>query len=111
MSPLFGAVITCEWCNVSRIYTTLVQDIVENGVSSASFDLVGLEFRLGGLLGLALGWAGWTALLSGTLLGWCAAAVSLLVFRMARRVRHGGYVRLGPFLLAGALAALLIQPS
>ena len=73
--------------------------------------LGGGDLRLGGLLGLALGWAGWTAVVGGTLLGWCAAAVSLLVFRMTRRVRHGGYVRLGPFLLAGALAALLIQPS
>jgi leader peptidase (prepilin peptidase) / N-methyltransferase len=73
--------------------------------------LGGGDLRLGGLLGLALGWAGWTALLSGTLLGWSAAAVSLLVLRMTRRTPHDGYIRLGPFLLAGALAALLIQPT
>lgn len=72
--------------------------------------LGGGDLRLGGLLGLALGWAGWTAVIDGTLLGWCAAAVSLLVFRKTRRLQHDGYIRLGPFLLAGALAALLIQP-
>ena len=71
----------------------------------------GGDLRLSGLLGLALGWAGWTALLSGTLLGWCAAAAWLLALRMTRRVPRDGYIRLGPFLLAGALAALLIQPS
>lgn len=72
--------------------------------------LGGGDLRLGGLLGLALGWAGWTAVIDGTLLGWCAAAVSLLVFRKMRRFQHDGYVRLGPFLLAGAFAAVLIQP-
>ena len=73
--------------------------------------LGGGDLRLSGLLGLALGWAGWTAVLGGTLLGWSAAAVWLLMLRMTRRVPHDGDLRLGPFLLAGALAALLIQPT
>jgi leader peptidase (prepilin peptidase)/N-methyltransferase len=73
--------------------------------------LGGGDLRLGGLLGLALGWTGWTALLSGTLFGWCTAAVWLIALRMARRGPQDGYIRLGPFLLAGALAAVLIQPT
>ncbi|WP_216209730.1 prepilin peptidase [Amycolatopsis aidingensis] len=71
----------------------------------------GGDLRLGGLLGIALGWAGWTAVLVGTLLGWLTAAIALLALRAARRLEPGSDVPLGPFLLAGALAVVLIQPG
>jgi leader peptidase (prepilin peptidase) / N-methyltransferase len=73
--------------------------------------LGGGDLRLGGMLGLALGWAGWTAVIGGTLLGWSAAAASLLVHRITRRGPRDSDIRLGPFLLAGALTALLITPT
>lgn len=73
--------------------------------------LGGGDLRLGALLGLALGWAGWSAVLGGTLFGWFSAAVALLVLRIARRSRTGRDVPLGPFLIIGAFAAVLIQPT
>ena len=69
--------------------------------------LGGGDLRLGGLLGLALGWAGWPAVLEGTLAGWVAAAVALPVLRLVQRPGGDRYIRLGPFLIFGAFAAVL----
>lgn len=69
--------------------------------------LGGGDLRLSGLLGLALGWAGWTAVLTGTLLGWLAAAIALLVLRIGRGSDASHDIPLGPFLITGTLAAVL----
>lgn len=68
----------------------------------------GGDLRLGGLLGIALGWAGWPAVLAGTLFGWLAAAIALLVLRAVRRPGPPLDVPLGPFLVIGAFVAVLI---
>lgn len=68
----------------------------------------GGDLRLGGLLGIALGWTGWTAVLAGTLFGWLAAAIALLVLRAVRRPGPSLDVPLGPFLIIGAFLAVLI---
>lgn len=73
--------------------------------------LGGGDLRLGGLLGLALGWTGWSAILTGTLSGWLAAAVALLVLRIVRRPEPSRNVPLGPFLVIGAFAAVLAGPA
>lgn len=72
--------------------------------------LGGGDLRLGGMLGLALGWTGWVTLLAGTLLGWLSAAIALVVLRSARRAEPSNEISLGPFLVVGALVAILIQP-
>ncbi len=69
--------------------------------------LGGGDLRLGGLLGLALGWTSWTAILMGTLVGWLAAATAVLAVRIVRRAEHGLEVPLGPFLVIGAFIAIL----
>lgn len=69
--------------------------------------LGGGDLRLSGLLGLALGWTGWTAVLTGTLLGWLAAAIALLVLRIGRGSDASHEIPLGPFLITGTLAAVL----
>ncbi|MGB3441118.1 MAG: prepilin peptidase [Actinophytocola sp.] len=69
----------------------------------------GGDLRLSGLLGLALGWAGWTALLTGTLLGWLAAAIAILVLRIGRGSEASDDIPLGPFLITGTLAAMLVS--
>lgn len=73
--------------------------------------LGGGDLRLGGLLGLALGWAGWTALLYGTLLGWLSAALALLVLRVIRGPELARQIPLGPFLIFGAIVAVLVSPA
>src|SRR6266699_1302424 len=66
---------------------------------------------LGGLaLGAAyllLGWAGWRALLTGASLGFVLAAVVGLVMLATRRTSRRSMISFGPYMLAGALLAVL----
>ena len=68
------------------------------------------DVKLGGLLGLALGWLGWPALVTATFLGWCDAAVVWLVLRVARRRARDSLLPMGPFLLAAALFVVCMNP-
>lgn len=65
------------------------------------------DVKLGGLLGLALGWTSWSALLVGVFLGWSLAAVARLALRLTRRIGRDSTMPLGPFLLAGAFVGVL----
>lgn len=73
-------------------------------------EMGGGDLRLGGLLGLALGWISWTSVLTGTLFGWFAAAIAVTVRRAVPRADAQRDLPLGPFLVAGAFVAVLIQP-
>ncbi len=68
------------------------------------------DVKLGGLLGLALGWLGWPALVTATFLGWCAAAVVWLVLRVAGRRARDSLLPMGPFFLAAALVVVCTAP-
>jgi leader peptidase (prepilin peptidase)/N-methyltransferase len=68
----------------------------------------GHPVKLGALLGLALGWAGWQVLLAGVFLGWCFAGITWLVLRVTgRRVR---LLPARPFLLLRAFVAIGAMP-
>lgn len=69
------------------------------------------DVKLGGLLGLALGWLGWSALVTATVLGWFAAALVWLLLRATRRRPRGSLVPMGPFLLIGALVTITVVPT
>jgi leader peptidase (prepilin peptidase)/N-methyltransferase len=69
------------------------------------------DVKLGGLLGLALGWLSWSALVTATVLGWFAAVVVWLLLRVTRRRTGGSLVPMGPFLLLGALVAITVVPT
>jgi leader peptidase (prepilin peptidase) / N-methyltransferase len=69
--------------------------------------LGGGDVKLAGLVGLVLGWLGWPALLSGTILGFVLAAVASMALLAARRVTMRSAISFGPFLLGGALLAIL----
>ncbi len=71
--------------------------------------LGGGDVKLGGLIGLALGWSGWAAIPTGILLGWFGAAVWVLLARLFGHRRTSRPVSLAPFLLAGAVVALAID--
>jgi leader peptidase (prepilin peptidase)/N-methyltransferase len=73
--------------------------------------LGGGDVRLGGLLGLALGWFSWPALLVGTLLGWLGAAIGVLVVRRVRGPDASHDMPLGPFLIAGTFLIVLLDSS
>lgn len=61
------------------------------------------DVKLGGLLGLALGWSGWSTVISATFLAWFTAALAWMILRVARRRPRNSLLPMGPFLLLGAL--------
>jgi leader peptidase (prepilin peptidase)/N-methyltransferase len=66
------------------------------------------DVKLSGLLGLYLGWLGPGALIAGLFLGYALAAVTGLALIATRRASRKSLLPFGPFLLAGALAAVLL---
>jgi leader peptidase (prepilin peptidase)/N-methyltransferase len=70
--------------------------------------LGGGDIKLAGLAGLALGWLGWPAVTTAAVLGFALSAVASLALLAARRVRLNSAVCFGPFLLGGAMMAVLI---
>jgi leader peptidase (prepilin peptidase)/N-methyltransferase len=64
------------------------------------------DVKLGILLGLILGWAGWGTALAGVLYGFVLASVVAVVLLLQGRGRST-YIAFGPYLILGALAALV----
>ncbi len=60
------------------------------------------DVKLAALLGLYLGWLGWTAVLLGALAGFVVQAVAALVLLAARRITLRGDLPFGPAMLIGA---------
>ncbi|WP_350276401.1 A24 family peptidase [Kribbella sp. HUAS MG21] len=69
--------------------------------------LGGGDVKLAGGLGIALGWLGWPALFAGTLLGFLSMGLVGAGLVVARRVTLQQTVSFGPFMLGGALLAVL----
>lgn len=70
--------------------------------------LGGGDIKLAGLAGLALGWLGWPAVAIAAALGFSLSAVVSLALLATRRVSLDSAVCFGPFLLGGALLAVLM---
>ena len=66
------------------------------------------DIEFGGLFGLYLGWLGWSALATGTILAWLLAAAALPLRRVVTP-GHRGALPAGPFLAIGALVAILLS--
>jgi leader peptidase (prepilin peptidase) / N-methyltransferase len=69
--------------------------------------LGGGDIKLAGVAGLALGWLGWPVLIAGGALGFVLSAVASLGLLAARRVTLHSAISFGPFLIGGALLAML----
>jgi leader peptidase (prepilin peptidase) / N-methyltransferase len=76
------------------------------GIASRG-QLGGGDIKLAGLVGLVLGWLGWPALISGAILGFVLSALASVALLAARRVTLRSAISFGPFLLGGALLAVL----
>ncbi|WP_329365399.1 A24 family peptidase [Streptomyces sp. NBC_00669] len=68
------------------------------------------DVKLAPTLGLVLGWYGWGAVITGTFAGFLLGAVVGLVLIATRRATRKTAMPFGPFMLAGALTALLLVP-
>ena len=64
------------------------------------------DVRLSGLIGMALGWLGWSAVLVGTYAGFLLGAVIGGVLALLRVVDRRGYP-FGPFMLVGVVLGVL----
>ncbi|HEY0637341.1 MAG TPA: A24 family peptidase [Pseudonocardiaceae bacterium] len=70
--------------------------------------LGGGDVKLAGLLGLALGWLGWHALLWGTTLAFVLFALVGLALLATRRITARSHLPFGPFMLAATLLTVLL---
>ncbi|MFI1096849.1 prepilin peptidase [Streptomyces sp. NPDC020917] len=66
------------------------------------------DVKLAPTVGLALGWYGWGTVFVGTMLGFGLGAVLGLALIVTRRADRKTPIPFGPFILAGAFAALLL---
>jgi leader peptidase (prepilin peptidase) / N-methyltransferase len=71
--------------------------------------LGGGDVKLAGVAGLALGWLGWSTLVWGAVLGFLLSAVVSLALLTLRRITLRSEICFGPFLLGGALLAILLS--
>lgn len=65
------------------------------------------DVKWSGVVGLLLGWLGWPAVATGTLLAFAAAALAVTIL-WAATSRRSPLVPMAPFMTAGALAAVLV---
>jgi leader peptidase (prepilin peptidase) / N-methyltransferase len=68
----------------------------------------GGDIKLAGLAGLALGWLGWSTLITGAALGFVLSALVSVALLATRRIKLHSAISFGPFLLGGALLAALM---
>jgi leader peptidase (prepilin peptidase) / N-methyltransferase len=69
--------------------------------------LGGGDIKFAGVAGLALGWLGWPVLILGAALGFVLAAVASLALLAARRITLHSVISFGPYLIGGAILAML----
>ncbi len=65
------------------------------------------DVKLAGVLGLYLGWLGWAELVTGAFLGFLLGALWGGSLMLVRRAGRRSMIPYGPFMLAGALLAIL----
>jgi leader peptidase (prepilin peptidase)/N-methyltransferase len=73
----------------------------------AAGQIGGGDIKLAGLVGLALGWLGWRTVFIGAFAGFVFAAIVGLALLAGRRVTMRSMITFGPYLLAGALVAIM----
>ncbi|WP_432498588.1 prepilin peptidase [Kineococcus auxinigenes] len=66
------------------------------------------DVKLAGVLGMLLGWWGWDALVVGTFLAFLLGGVVALPLVLSGRAGRRSRIPFGPYMLAGALLALLV---
>ncbi len=96
-----GPLIRSLLCGLVFAATFLLLALIRPG------QLGGGDIKLAALLGVALGWLGWPTLLAGAAIGFILGGVGGLALLAMRRTTMQGQIAFGPFLLGGALIAML----
>ena len=112
---LFGLVTVLDG-HPSYLLRALLGGVVLGGgylvLAALSRGSLGLgDVKLAGGVGIALGWLGWPTLLAGAFLGIVLNGVVSAVLLLARRVTLKQSLSFGPFMLGGALLAILAAGS
>ena len=112
-----GAVLFALASGIDAAWWSLARAGVAMAVLAGFYLALGLMFPSGmgmddvkwaAVIGLYLGWLGWSAVATGTLLAFAAAAVAVLALRPATFRRGRLVVPMAPFISAGALVAVLV---
>ena len=69
------------------------------------------DIKLAGVLGLYLGWVGWSAVLVGWFAGFLLGGLFAVVLLARRRAGRKTAIPFGPFLIAGAWVGLVVGPA
>lgn len=69
------------------------------------------DVKLAGVLGMYLGWLGWGTLIVGGFLGFFLGALVGGALMLARKAGRKSAIPFGPFMVSGALIAVLIGPT
>lgn len=96
-----GALVRALLASVALMASYLLLALLRPG------QLGGGDVKLAALLGLGLGWLGWPAVIAGAVLAFVLTAVVSLALLAARRISLHGEISFGPFMLGGALLAIL----
>jgi leader peptidase (prepilin peptidase) / N-methyltransferase len=110
------AVLLCVAAVIGHNSGALLRALLGSVALTASFLLLALlrpgqlgggDIKLAGVTGLALGWLGWPTLVSGAVLGFVLTALFSLALLATRRISLRSAICFGPFMLSGALLAIL----
>ncbi len=96
-----GALVRALLAGVALTASYLLLALVRPG------QLGGGDVKLAGLIGLGLGWIGWPTVIAGAVLGFAATALVSLALLAMRRISLRSAICFGPFMLGGALLAIL----
>ena len=69
------------------------------------------DVKLAGVLGLYLGYLGWSHIIAGTFAAFLLGGLWSLAILATRRGTLGSAIPFGPFMLAGAAAAMVLLPA
>jgi leader peptidase (prepilin peptidase)/N-methyltransferase len=69
------------------------------------------DVKLAGLLGLYLGWLGWTEVWVGTFAGFLFGGLVGVVLLLSRRASRKTAIPFGPYMLGGALLAVFLAST
>lgn len=69
------------------------------------------DVKLAGLLGVILGWFGWSQTLLGMLAAFAVFALVAAVLLLTRRVARGAELPFGPFMIIGAVLGIAAGPA